>query len=68
MRGGSAMRSEGSGQSRKIVVEEGDHQRRLNRRLKREAEFEKGGVLICTERGKCYTKPKTASDRRGDEG
>ena len=61
------MRSEGAGQSRKIVVEEGDHQRRLNRRLRREGEFERGGVLICTERGKCYTKPKTAFDERTDE-
>ncbi len=57
------MRYEKTGDSRKVTFEEGDDQRRLERRSRAAEDFLEGGKLICTERGKCYSEPRTSRER-----
>ena len=57
------MRYETTGYSSKVTFEEGDYQRRLERRSLAADDFLEGGKLICTERGKCYSEPRTSRAR-----
>ena len=60
------MKYEISNGIRKAIFEESDYQRKLDRRLRREKDSERGGILICTERGKCYSKIEPLPDKPND--